>query len=250
MDDDQRTIGLNEGGMQKVEVALNCGSLFEPENVEILTAVNLSLLAHNLLHKDKDYIVRDEKVQLVDEFTGRVAENRRWPHGIQTAVEVKEGLVPRKEGEILGKIAVQHFVKLYPELCGMTATAAPSAEEFKEFYDLSTVIIPPNRPCIRIDEADRVFTHLEAKNQVLVKEIENVHRTGRPILVGTSSVYESEKLAGKLEEKGISCKVLNARNDEVEATIIAEAGILSAITISTNMAGRGTDNRFGRRRKI
>lgn len=245
MDEYSRNIILTESGLDRIESELGCGNLHAPENLALLTGINLALHAEVLLKRDVDYIVRDEKVELVDEFTGRVAEKRRWPHGLQAAIEAKEGLQIRPEGTILGSITLIHLLQLYPKVCAMTATARHAAEEFKEFYGLNIVVIPPNRTCIRIDHPDVVFTHTEAKNKAIAEEIARVHSSGRPILVGTCSVGESERLAATLQQAGIECQVLNAKNDELEARIVARAGSLNAVTISTNMAGRGTDIRLG-----
>lgn len=244
-DENQRNVHITEAGIDRIESLLGGIRLHQPENINLLTAINLSLHAHILLHKDRDYIVRSGKLELIDEFTGRVADNRRWPHGIQTTVSVKEGLDIDTEGNILGSMAMQNFIRLYPRIAGITATAQSAAEELHTFYNLTTVVIPPNRACLRVDGPDLVFSHSLAKQRALVKEIVDVHRTGRPILVGTSSVRESEELAELLDRQGVSCQILNAKNDDIEARIIAEAGKLSAVTISTNMAGRGTDIRLG-----
>jgi preprotein translocase subunit SecA len=244
-DEYDRDVNFTTVGLEKVEKLLGRGDLHLPENNQILSAVNLALQADVLLKRDIDYIVREGKIELVDEFTGRVADNRRWPYGLQTAIEAKEGVELQPEGIILGSITFQHFLNLYPKIAGMTATAKTSEEELQMFYGLKVVEIPPNRPCIRIDLEDVVFTHKEAKRKALIHEIQQVHGAGRPILVGTASVEESEQLAQALQQKGIRCQVLNAKNDEVEAAIVAEAGVLRAVTISTNMAGRGTDIRLG-----
>ena len=198
-----------------------------------------------LLERDVDYIVRGGRVEIVDEFTGRIMDKRHWPDGLQAAVEAKEGLDRGGEGRILGSIALQHFFRLYPALCGMTATAAPSAREFKEFYGAGVVVVPPHRPCVRRDLPDAVFTHKAAKVAALVREIAAAHAAGRPVLVGTASVRESEDLAAVLAAAGIAGEVLNARNDEAEAAVVARAGAPGALTISTNMAGRGTDIKLG-----
>jgi len=244
-DEYSRNVNLTEAGLDCVEERLGCGNLHAAENFMLLTGLNLALHAEVLLHRDIDYIVRDGKIELIDEFTGRVAEKRRWPHGLQAAIEAKEGLQIQPEGMIRGSITLIHLLHLYPKVSAMTATAQPAAEEFKEFYDLKIVVIPTNRSCIRIDYPDVVFTHKEAKNKALIEEIARVHEKGRPILVGTSSVKESERLAAALQQAGVACQVLNAKNDELEAKIVAQAGSLNAVTISTNMAGRGTDIRLG-----
>jgi len=244
-DEYSRNVILTESGLDRIESELGCGNLHAPENLALLTGINLALHAEVLLNRDVDYIVRDGKVELVDEFTGRVAERRRWPHGLQAAIEAKEGLQIRPEGIIQGSITLIHLLQLYSKVCAMTATARHAAEEFKQFYDLNIVVIPPNRKCVRIDHPDVVFTHAEAKNKALAEEIIRVHASGGPILVGTCSVGESERLAAALQQAGIECQVLNAKNDELEAGIVARAGSLNAVTISTNMAGRGTDIRLG-----
>jgi preprotein translocase subunit SecA len=234
-----------DAGIRRIESLLGSGNLFAPENEMLLAAVHCALHAQLLLDRDVDYIVRDGRIEIVDEFTGRVMDKRHWPDGLQAAVEAKEGVRRGSEGRILGSITLQHFFRLYPTLCGMTATVAPSAREVKEFYGLGVVVVPPHRPCVRRDLSDIVFTHKAAKSKALVREIAGVHATGRPVLVGTASVRESEELTAALARAGIACEVLNARNDELEAALIARAGAPDAVTISTNMAGRGTDIKLG-----
>jgi preprotein translocase subunit SecA len=240
-----RDVNFTDEGLDRMEKYLHCGDLHTPANNQLLSALNLALQSRVLLKRNIDYIVRDGKIELVDEFTGRIAENRRWPYGLQTALEAKEELEIQPEGTILGSITFQHFLNLYPKIAGMTATAKTSEQEFHDFYGLNVVEIPTHCPCIRIDMEDMVFTHKEAKNAALIKEIKDVHVAGRPILVGTASVEESEILANALHESGVDCRILNAKNDEAEAAVVAEAGALNAVTISTNMAGRGTDIRLG-----
>ena len=240
-DEHERNVALTDAGFRHVQSLLGCGPLHAPEQHVTLAAIHVALHAEALLRRDRDYIVRGGRIELVDEFTGRVADNRRWPHGIQPAVEAKEGVEVRPEGAVLGSIPIQHFVRLWPRLAGMTATAVPAAGEFREFYGLTTVVFPPHRQCHRVDEPDVVFTHRDAKLRALAGEIGRVQATGRPVLVGTASVAESEALFRALRERRIKCRVLNARHDAREAVIIARAGMPGAVTISTNMAGRGTD---------
>ena len=184
-------------------------------------------------------------IELVDEFTGRVAYKRRWPDGIQAALEAKENITIQSKGSIINSITLQHFIQHYSKLCGMTATAQSAEQEFRKFYGLEIAVIPTNRPCIRVDYPDKLFITKTQKDKALINEIVNVHRTGRPLLVGTCSVKESSKLAEELNELKVECEVLNAKNDDYEAAVVAQAGKLGAVTISTNMAGRGTDIMLG-----
>lgn len=241
----KRNVYLTEEGVERVASETGCGDLHDPANSQWLNEINLALHARVLLHRDIDYIVRDGAVEHVDEYTGRAIQDRHWPDGLQTAIEAKEGLRFGKEGMILGTITLQHYFGLYPKLAGMTATARPEEEEFKEFYGLTTIVLPTNKPCNRRDHPDRIFTHREAKSNAIVQKIIEARQSGRPVLVGTASVRESEELAALLALKGLKCNVLNARTDDMEAGIIAEAGAVGALTISTNMAGRGTDIRLG-----
>jgi preprotein translocase subunit SecA len=241
IDEHERNVTLTDAGLRHAQALLACGPLHAPDEHQTLAAIHVALHAEVLLSRDRDYIVRGGRIELVDEFTGRVADNRRWPHGIQPAVEAKEGVEVRPDGAVLGSIPIQHFVRLWPRLAGMTATAAPAAEEFREFYGLTTVVFPPHRPCRRVDEPDVVFTHRSAKMKALSAEIARVQATGRPVLVGTANVAESETLFRALRDRRIKCRVLNARHDAREAVIVARAGMAGAVTISTNMAGRGTD---------
>ncbi|MCU6711942.1 accessory Sec system translocase SecA2 [Paenibacillus sp. J5C_2022] len=244
-DESKRNVYLNEAGSAKVESLLGCGNLFESHNGPLLSALNCALHVESLLKKDVDYIVRNGRIELIDEYTGRVAENRHLPDGLQAALTAKEGLPSESGGKILGTITLQHFLSLYPKACGMTATAHASAIEFEEIYELQVVQIPSNRQNIRIDHPLRIYTHKAAKLKALVQEISSVHATGRPILIGTSSVEESDMLAEALAVADVPCHVLNAKNDAEEAGIIAKAGEIGAVTVSTNMAGRGVDIRLG-----
>jgi preprotein translocase subunit SecA len=244
-DAEKANVFPTDAGIRRVESRLGCGNLFSPENQELLAAVHCALHAEALIARDVDYIVRGGRIEIVDEFTGRVMDKRHWPDGLQAAVEAKEGVRRGGEGRILGSITLQHFFRLYPALCGMTATARTSAAELKEFYGLGVVVVPPHRPCVRRDLPDAVFTHKEAKRAALVREIAAARASGRPVLAGTASVRESEELAAALAAAGVPCEVLNAKNDELEAAVVARAGAPGAVTISTNMAGRGTDIKLG-----
>jgi preprotein translocase subunit SecA len=240
-----RVCVLTLEGQQEIEAVYGCGGMHEDASTSYYAGVNVALHAHHLLARDVDYIVRNGRIELVDEFTGRVVDKRKWPYGIQTALEVKERLRPQREGSVCGSITVQHFVQLYPKVAAMTATAVSAAEEFSTFYELCTVIIPPHKT-ERMDRLDdRIFTTSSAKLDALVDEIQKMHGIGRPILVGTRSVRESTELSSRLLTEKITHRVLNAENDEEEAPIIARAGMPGAVTISTNMAGRGTDIRLG-----
>ena len=244
-DEYARNIHLTNFGMDHVEKLLKCANLYKPENYDILTRLNCALHAEFLLHKDIDYIIRNGKIELVDDFTGRVADKRRWPDGLQAAIEAKENIDIQSKGNILNSITLQNFIQFYPNICGMTATAQPAEEEFRSFYDLHIVVISPNKPCIRIDHPDVIFGTKAQKEKAILDEIIRIHKTMRPILVGTRSVQESDLFAEALQNRDVKCAVLNAKRDEYEAKIIAQAGKLGAITISTNMAGRGTDIRLG-----
>jgi preprotein translocase subunit SecA len=245
LDEFARNAQLTDSGIACIEAALECGNLFDSQNFDILTAVQDALHAHALLKRNVDYVVKAGSIELVDEFKGRIAQNRRWPAGLQSAVEAKERLRLKTQGRILGSITVQSLAGMYERICGMTGTAATQAAEFRRVYGLQVKAIPTNRPVIRRDLPDIVYAGKDARIQALEEEIRKVHQTGRPILVGTASVEESELLSYRLRTAGITHAVLNARNDAAEAEIISQAGALGAVTVSTNMAGRGTDILLG-----
>jgi preprotein translocase subunit SecA len=243
LDEYGRNIALADEGIRTVESAMGCGNLFAESNLALFTAVHNAIHAHALLHRDVDYVVKNGAIESVDQFKGRIAQDRRWPAGLHTAVEAKEGVAFRRQGRVLGSITLQNLVALYPNVCGMTGTAATQAAEFLTGYGMDVEAIPTNRPVIRTDEPDAVFPTKFAKEQAVVEEIRSVHATGQPVLVGTGSVEESERLSMALQD--VPHEVLNARNEEAEAAIVARAGERGAVTISTNMAGRGVDIRLG-----
>ncbi len=245
VDEKARTVVLTEQGVAKVERLLGITNLYDPQNIDILHHVNQALKAHALFRRDVDYVVRDGQVIIVDEFTGRLMPGRRWSDGLHQAVEAKEGVKIERENQTLATITIQNYFRMYKKLAGMTGTADTEAVEFDKIYKLQVVVIPTNRPMIRIDYPDVVYKTEREKFDAVVREIEECHRRGQPVLVGTVSVEKSEYLSKLLKKKGIKHSVLNAVNHEAEATIIAQAGREGQVTIATNMAGRGTDILLG-----
>ncbi|VAZ95501.1 Protein translocase subunit SecA [Mycobacterium pseudokansasii] len=245
-DSDSRNVHLTETGARKVEKALGGIDLYSEEHVgTTLTEVNVALHAHVLLQRDVHYIVRDGAVYLINASRGRIAQLQRWPDGLQAAVEAKEGIETTETGEVLDTITVQALINRYATVCGMTGTALAAGEQLRQFYKLGVSPIPPNTPNIREDETDRVYITAAAKNDAIVAHIAEVHETGQPVLVGTRDVAESEELHERLLRRDVPAVVLNAKNDAEEAQVIAEAGKFGAVTVSTQMAGRGTDIRLG-----
>lgn len=245
VDEKNKNAVLIEKGVEKAEKYFNLENLYDPKNIEILHAINQSLRANYLYHRDRDYVVKDGEVIIVDEFTGRLMPGRRWSDGLHQAIEAKEGVKIQAENQTLASITFQNYFRMYKKLAGMTGTAETEALEFKEIYNLDVLVIPTNKPVKRIDYPDLVYKTKKEKFNQVVEEIERLHKQGRPVLVGTVSVETSEFLSGLLKKKGIPHNVLNAKNHEREAEIIAQAGRLGAVTISTNMAGRGTDILLG-----
>jgi preprotein translocase subunit SecA len=242
-----RNASLTDVGIHAVERAFGCANLFSERNLRLFTAVQDSLHAHGLLRRDVDYLVKDGAIESVDEFKGRIVADRRWPAGLHNAVEAKEGVAAKAQGKILGSITMQNLIALYPHVCGMTGTAATQEQEFHAVYGLDVEVIDPNRPVIRDDMPDRLFQTRKEKEHAALGEILSVHQSGRPVLVGTASVQESERLSAAMNaaRSGLPHQVLNARNEEEEASIISRAGERGAVTVSTNMAGRGVDIRLG-----
>jgi preprotein translocase subunit SecA len=249
-DEKQRSVTYTETGSETIEEMLAergmlQGSLYEPSNISLVHHANQALRAHKLFHKDKDYIVKDGEVVLVDEFTGRMMHGRRLSEGLHQAIEAKEGVNVQPENQTLASITFQNYFRLYDKLGGMTGTASTEAAEFGDIYKLDVVEIPTNRPVKRIDIDDEVYRTAKEKYKAIIADIEETHRRGQPVLVGTVSIEKSEYLSGLLKQRGIPHQVLNARYHEQEATIVAQAGVPGAVTIATNMAGRGTDIQLG-----
>jgi preprotein translocase subunit SecA len=251
LDEKQRTVTLTESGNERMvellrEAALlETGDLYDIENINMVHHVNQALKAHKLFQKDKDYIVKDGKVVIIDEFTGRMMEGRRYSEGLHQALEAKEGVAIQPENVTLASITFQNYFRLYDKLAGMTGTALTEAAEFLDIYSLDVIEMPTNLPVQRKDADDEVYRSVAEKNQAIIKLIEECQKRGQPILVGTTSIEKSEQLSDLLKKHKIKHNVLNARFHEQEASIVAQAGVSGTVTIATNMAGRGTDIQLG-----
>jgi preprotein translocase subunit SecA len=250
-DEKQRTVALTESGVEKIEAMLRqsgmmtSGTLYDIHNIGLVHHVNQALRAHKLFARDTDYIVKDDKIVIIDEFTGRMMEGRRYSEGLHQALEAKEAVTVQNENQTLASITFQNYFRLYPKLAGMTGTAMTEAEEFGDIYKLEAIEIPTNEPCIRLDDDDSVYRTTREKFDAVVEHVLECHERGQPVLVGTVSIEKSEALSALFKKKKIPHNVLNARYHEQEAFIIAQAGRPGAVTIATNMAGRGTDIQLG-----
>ena len=244
-EEDKRVVVPTEEGIEKVEAALGVENLYDNVQANLVHQFTVALKAKEIYKRDKDYIVQGGEVKIVDEFTGRILEGRRWSEGIHQAVEAKEGVKIKEENQTLATITLQNYYRLYDKLAGMTGTAATEAAELMNTYGLGVVPIPTNMPVIRDDEADLIYKSEDAKFNAIIDDIEERHAKGQPILVGTASVGRSEKLGRLLDQRGIPCEVLNAKQHTREAEIVTQAGRLGAVTVATNMAGRGVDILLG-----
>lgn len=245
VDEKAKSAYLTEEGVARIEKMINVDNLYDPKYVDLLHHVNQALKAHNLFQRDVDYIVKDGQVIIVDEFTGRLMPGRRFSDGLHQALEAKENVKIERENQTLATVTFQNYFRMYKKLAGMTGTADTEAVEFKKIYNLDVAVIPTNRPLIRTNHADVVYRTEKEKFKAAIAEIEDLYKKGKPVLVGTLSIDKSERVSEMLKKKGIPHHILNAKNHESEAEVIAQAGRSKAVTISTNMAGRGTDILLG-----
>lgn len=245
IDEKQKTIAPTDSGIEKVEKMLGVENLYDAENIELNHLLGASLRAHAMMHRDTDYVVKDGEVVIVDEFTGRLMFGRRYSDGLHQAIEAKEGLKVERESQTLASITFQNYFRMYEKLSGMTGTAKTEEKEFNDIYGLEVIPIPPNRPLVREDLPDQIFKTKAAKYRAVVRNAVERHKLGQPILIGTTSITQSEELSDMLLRAGVPHKVLNAKHHEQEAEIVADAGQMGMVTIATNMAGRGTDITLG-----
>ena len=245
IDEKSRTVTLTERGVKKAEQAFNIENLSDPENMTLSHHINTAIRAYGIMHRDVNYVVKDGQVLIVDEFTGRIMVGRRYSDGLHQAIEAKENVKVESENKTLATITFQNYFRLYKKLSGMTGTAKTEEEEFRGIYALDVIEIPTNKPLLRIDDNDRVYKNHRGKLKAIADEIEEIHKTGQPILVGTITIDKSEEISALLKARGIKHNVLNAKHHDKEALIIAQAGKKGAVTIATNMAGRGTDIMLG-----
>ena len=245
MDEAKHTIAATERGLRKIEQRLGIEDIYADLSGQLVNHLQQALKAQYMFHRDKQYVVQNGEVKIVDEFTGRIMEGRRYSEGLHQAIEAKEGVLVREENQTLATITLQNYFRLYDKLSGMTGTALTEDAEFREIYKLPVQVIPPNKPVIRVDHEDLVYRTIEAKYNAVADDVERRHAKGQPVLVGTVSIESSEKLSKLLDKRGVKHEVLNAKHHEREAHIVAQAGRFGAVTIATNMAGRGTDILLG-----
>src|SRR3954469_4923392 len=241
VDEEKKTVAPTEDGIEKVEKALGVDNLYDELSANYVHQLQAALRAKELFHRDDDYVVQNGEVKIVDEFTGRVLEGRRWSEGLHQAVEAKERVRIKEENQTLATITLQNYFRMYDKLSGMTGTAVTEAGEFAHTYDLPVVEIPTHRPMVRADQVDLIYKSEEAKFQAVVEDLVERHEKGQPVLVGTVSVEKSERLSRMLERRGVPHAVLNAKQHEREGTVVAQGGRLNSVTVATNMAGRGVD---------
>ena len=245
VDEKQKTVAPNDEVVPKIEKFLGIQNLYAPENIELSHCFTMALRAKALMKRDRDYVVRDDEIIIVDEFTGRLMTGRRYSDGLHQAIEAKEGVRIQRESQTLATITFQNYFRMYDKLAGMTGTAKTEEDEFLKIYKLPVVVIPTNKPVRRTDHPDVVYKNKRAKYRAVTAEVERVHEKGQPVLIGTTSIEQSEELSGYLKKRGIPHSVLNAKFHEKEAQIVADAGQRGVVTIATNMAGRGTDIKLG-----
>ena len=245
VDEKQKTVAASDEAVLKIEKIVGTKNLYAPENIELSHCFTAALRAKAIMHRDKDYVVRDDEIIIVDEFTGRLMSGRRYSDGLHQAIEAKEGVKVQRESQTLATITFQNYFRMYDKLAGMTGTAKTEEDEFIKIYNLPVIVIPTNKPIARIDHPDLIFKTKRAKYKAVANAVAEIHATGQPILIGTTSIVQSEELSALLKQRGIPHNVLNAKFHEKEAEIIKDAGQLNSVTIATNMAGRGTDIMLG-----
>ncbi len=247
LDEKRRSVALNDNGVEKVQKLLKIDNLYDPEHIKLIYHMDQALKAQTLFHREKEYVIsRDGEIIIVDEFTGRLMHGRRYNEGLHQAIEAKEGVEVQQESQTLATISFQNYFRLYDKLSGMTGTASTEAEEFNQIYGIDVIEIPPNMPVARIDKTDRIYKNEAGKFKALIAEVKELHKKGQPVLIGTVSIEKNELLSGLLTQAKVPHQILNAKNNESEAAIVAQAGQKGAVTLATNIAGRGTDIVLGK----